>query len=363
MNERGWVNAHTHVYSGLAPFGMPPPAEPPRDFLDILGRVWWRLDCAIDEAALRAAARWYVADALLHGTTTLVDHHESPRLIEGSLDVIADACQELGIRALLCYGATERNGGRAEARRGLAECARFVRQNRRPLVRGMVGLHASFTVGHETLAEAAALCADLDAPCHVHVAEDLSDVADARRRGASDPLDRLQRAGALPPGSILAHGVHLGDAQVRQAEARRWWLVQNPRSNRGNRVGYPRALAASGRVALGTDGYPSDMRAELASLVEIARHYEPTTTPAALEGRLAAGAALVRERFGDDALDADAVETGPEVRGTAVPAVDRVVVGGRPSVRGGRLVSADLSEIRAHAEEQAARLWARMEAV
>src|SRR5512143_3781295 len=132
----GFVNAHTHLYSGLAPLGMPKPQPPPANFLEILERVWWPLDRALDEATLRAAARYYVAEALLRRTTALVDHHESPNFIEGSLDVLADACQELGMRAVLCYGATERNGGRQEARRGLAECRRFIEANTRPLIRG-----------------------------------------------------------------------------------------------------------------------------------------------------------------------------------------------------------------------------------
>src|SRR3989339_156222 len=128
----GLVNAHTHLYSGLAPLGMPveqgfspaPPVEQgfsPAPFLKILQRVWWRLDRALDDRSLRAAANLYVAEALLHGTTVVVDHHESPHFIEGSLDVLADACQSLGMRSLLCYGATERNGGREEALRGLEE--------------------------------------------------------------------------------------------------------------------------------------------------------------------------------------------------------------------------------------------------
>ena len=146
----GFVNAHTHLYSGLAPFGMPAPAEPPADFVAILENVWWKLDRALDARSLRAAARWYVAEALQLGTVGLIDHHESPNLIEGSLDILADACQAAGMPAVLCYGATERNGGRDEARRGLAECRRFIETNTRPLVRGVVGLHASFTVSDET---------------------------------------------------------------------------------------------------------------------------------------------------------------------------------------------------------------------
>jgi cytosine/adenosine deaminase-related metal-dependent hydrolase len=299
VSDAGFVNAHTHLYSGLAPFGMPAPAEAPPDFLAILERVWWKLDRALDARSLRISARWYVAEALRLGTVGLVDHHESPNLIEGSLDVLADACQAAGMPAVLCYGATERNGGRDEARRGLAECRRFIESNARPLVRGVVGLHASFTVSDETVREAAALCRELNTVVHVHVAEDRADVEDAVRRGWDGPLERLDRLGALPPGSILAHGVHLSGPQVRRAEQLGCWLVQNPRSNRGNRVGYPAALRASARVALGTDGYPSDLEAERAALLEdVPRNGDD---PAAAARRAQQGHALLAERFGGKA--------------------------------------------------------------
>jgi cytosine/adenosine deaminase-related metal-dependent hydrolase len=328
------VNAHTHVYSGLAPLGMPPPDPAPGSFLEILERVWWRLDRALDERALRAAARLYVAEALLHGTTVLVDHHESPSFIEGSLDVIADVCQALGMRALLCYGATERNDGRDEARRGLAECRRFILSNRRPLVRGAVGLHASFTVSDETIREAAGLCRELGSVLHVHVAEDRIDVDDAVRRGYPGPLERLEALGALPAGSILAHGVHLDSSQVRRASKLGCWIVQNPRSNRQNGVGYPVALRASARVALGTDGFVSDLDEEAAALrEEAAAHGDDSVTVAR---RLAAGRAMAAERFQTDVerhAPADIVE-----------------------------VRRMLPSIRAEAQEAAEALWTRMRA-
>jgi cytosine/adenosine deaminase-related metal-dependent hydrolase len=322
-----FVNAHTHLYSGLAPFGMPALEPPPTDFLQILARLWWRLDRALDARALRAAARWYVADALAHGTVALVDHHESPEFIEGSLDVLADACQELGMPAVLCYGATERNGGRDEARRGLAECRRFIEGNTRPLIRGVVGLHASFTVSDQTARDAGALCRSLGTVLHVHVAEDRADVADAGRRGWAGPLERLIRLDALPPGSILAHGVHLSSEQVREAERRGCWLVQNPRSNRGNRVGYPGALRQSRRVALGTDGWPSDPAAEGAALLDEARAHGDDL--AAAERRIGAGHALLAERF------------------DAVPAATRAA-------------QVDIEAIRAETATEARRLWSRM---
>jgi cytosine/adenosine deaminase-related metal-dependent hydrolase len=351
LSDPGWINAHTHIYSGLAPLGMPDPGTPPENFIQILERVWWRLDRALDERSLRAAARYYVAESLMLGTTTLIDHHESPEFIEGSLDVLADVCDELGMRALLCYGATERNGGRDEARRGLAECRRFIEANPRPRVRGVVALHASFTVSDETIREAGNLCRELGTVMHVHLAEDGADVADAKERGFPGPLQRLHELGALPEGSILAHGVWLEPHEVRLARDLGCWIVQNPRSNRGNRVGYPKALGESDRVALGTDGYPSDLREETDVLRGEAQEHGEDEGVAMR--RTETARQLVADRFGADALSGDAV-----VRDEA--GVREVTVGGRPVVRAGDLETGDLAGIRAEAREEARRLKERM---
>jgi cytosine/adenosine deaminase-related metal-dependent hydrolase len=262
------VNAHTHLYSGLVPLGMPAPKMEPQNFVEILERVWWRLDRALDADILRASAEYYVSEAHRHGAQGLIDHHESPALIENSLDIIADACQSLGMPAVLCYGATERNGGRAEAERGLAECKRFIEQNERPLVKGAVGLHACFTVSDETIREAATMARELDTVLHVHVAEDKADVADARERGYAGLIDRLAQCDAMLSGSIFAHGIHLSADEVKACAEAGIWIVQNPRSNRGNKVGYPQALAESTLVALGTDGYEADMQLEARTLHE-----------------------------------------------------------------------------------------------
>lgn len=355
----GAVNAHTHLYSALAPLGMPPPAQKPQTFLEILERIWWRLDCSLDEQSLRASARYGMAQALLSGTTTLVDHHESPNFIENSLEVLADCAQELGIRLVTTYGATERNGGAEEAQRGLNECERFIRKNRRSFVRGLVGLHASFTVSDETIRAAGALASELAVPVHVHVAEDAADVLDAQKRGYPGPLERLLELGALPAGSIVAHGVHLTKAQVQLAQAQGLWLVQNPRSNEGNQVGYPAALHASARVALGTDGWPSDMGEETAALLRLgAAHGESSEV---LQPRTQAGQVLAGVLFGRtmgelrERAAADVVVRIPEERPW------HVVVGGRRVVVAGELVTADAEEIHRKAAEAAKVLWRRME--
>jgi cytosine/adenosine deaminase-related metal-dependent hydrolase len=327
-----FVNAHTHLYSGLAPLGMPPPDASPQNFRQILERVWWRLDRAMDLDSLRAAARYYVAHARRDGTAALVDHHESPGVIDGSLDVIAEACEEFGLPAVLCYGATERNGGSDEARRGLDECRRFIRANRRPHIVGLVGLHASFTVSDHTIRAAGALCRDLDTVLHVHVAEDLADVEDARARGYGGPLQRLMALDALPAGSILAHGVHLTPDEVKMASDCGCWFVQNPRSNRQNQVGYPRGLSAAARVALGTDGFASNMADEARAVVEASA--EAGEAFGVVIGRLAAGWRLAEERLG---LSRQAIEAA---------------VGTAPA-------DADIAAVDAEARIQASRLWRR----
>jgi cytosine/adenosine deaminase-related metal-dependent hydrolase len=351
----GAICAHTHLYSGLARYGMPPAAPTPENFTQILERVWWRLDRALDAEALRASAQDYVARALLSGTTALIDHHESPNFIEGSLAVLAEACERLGMRALICYGATERNFGRDEAARGLEECRRVLASR---MVRGIVGLHASFTVSDNTVREAGNLARELGTVVHVHVAEDMADVDDARSRGFDGPLERLAALDALVPGSILAHGVHLSRAQVEMAAARSCWLVQNPRSNEGNRVGYAGNLRYSNRVALGTDGWNGDMAEEEAALFRLAKPYSDDRTAS----RLAAGNALIAERFGaitqplaPDALGDIVVRENGNLR--------HVIVGGRIVVENGRLTGGDMDAISANARKSAARLWDRMAAL
>ncbi len=353
--ESGAVCAHTHLYSGLARYGMPPATPAPRNFLEILQRIWWRLDRALDADSLRAGAMDYVARALLAGTTTLVDHHESPNLIEGSLAILAEVCEQLGMRALLCYGASERNFGPAEAQRGLQECRRVPSS---ALLRGLVGLHAGFTVSDETIRAAGQLAAELGTVVHVHVAEDAADCADAQARGYPGPLERLEQLGALSRGAILAHGVHLDREQVSHCAQKGYWLVHNPRSNEGNRVGYALNLGASDRVALGCDGWDADMRIEQEALARLAGAHADDRAQARLDN----GYALVAERFGGHPQS-----LGPGALADMVVRQDGlvkyVVVGGRLVVADGALVCGDFESIAAEAQRQAARLWQRMAAI
>ena len=153
----GLVCAHHHLYSALAR-GMPAPPKVATSFAQILEQVWWRLDTALDLEMIRWSAMLGALEALENGTTAIIDHHESPNAIEGSLDVIAEACAEVGVRSVLAYGITDRHGPDG-ARRGLVENERFIRAGGR----GLVGIHAALTWSGASLRAAPELAEDLGA--------------------------------------------------------------------------------------------------------------------------------------------------------------------------------------------------------
>jgi cytosine/adenosine deaminase-related metal-dependent hydrolase len=218
------------------------------------------LDRALDEESIRASAQVGGLEALLCGTTTVVDHHASPHAVDGSLDVVATALEELGIRSVLCYETSDRDGAEIAAA-GIRENERFLAQ-RRPLSRGMVGAHASFTLSTETLEACADLSERTGAGLHIHVAEDSSDQRDSLERFGIRVVARLAKAGVLREGALLAHCIHLEGAEVASVRKSGAWVAHNPTSNMNNSVGHAAAASLGDRVALGTDGIGADMFAE-----------------------------------------------------------------------------------------------------
>ena len=334
----GFVCAHHHLYSALAR-GMPAPPATPTDFASILEQVWWRLDTALDLDMIRACARLGATEALMAGTTGIVDHHESPSAIEGSLDVIAEACAEVGVAVVCAYGVTDRHGPDG-ARRGLAENERFVRAGGR----GMVGVHAAFTCTDDTLAAAAGLAADLGVGVHVHVAEGPPD-ADAGARLADLARDDW----------LLVHCVLL-DRDLPGT------IAHNPRSNMNNGVGYARPAARPNAVVLGTDGIGADMLEELRLAYVAHRADDVTASPDTAWAWLLAGHRLVPEAADDRVTwSYDGADDPWRVAFTPGMRALEVVSGkGEALLSDGRPTRVDVDEVRAHAAEQAARLFARL---
>jgi len=379
----GNVCAHTHLYSALAR-GMPYDLAPPDTFLQILQRVWWRLDRALDEDLVRASALAGGMEALLCGTTVLVDHHASPNAIDGSLDVIAGALEELGVRSVLCYETSDRDGPE-RAGAGLAENRRFavrVRREKPSLTRALVGAHASFTLSDGTLAACSDLARSLDIGLHVHAAEDAVDECDSLGYHGLRVVGRLAHAGALNGHTLLAHGVHLDDHEAALVQAADAFVAHNARSNMNNAVGRTRLDVLGRRVALGTDGIGADMFEESRAAFLRLREDDVHTGPGWSLDRLAAGAGFVGEAFGERRLGT--IETGAPadlvvldydapvpvdartfpghwIFGLGSRCVRDVMVAGEWVVLDRRLTRVDQQELAAHAREEALRLWTRLE--
>ena len=261
----GLVCAHTHLYSALAR-GMPAPPRAPTNFKEILELIWWRLDRALDEETIYWSAMAGAMDAARAGTTCLFDHHASPSYINGSLQIVREAIEKVGLRAVLCYEVTDR-GGVSERDQGLKENRAFLNwssrapsvTNQPSLFRAMVGAHASFTLSDESLDACAGLMRECDAGLHIHAAEDLCDAEDAKAKYGMGVVERLAKHGALNERTILAHGVHLSDRDIDIADSAGVWFAHNPRSNMNNQVGYAPVAKFGERVVLGTDGIGADV--------------------------------------------------------------------------------------------------------
>ena len=334
----GLVCAHHHLYSALAR-GMPAPPQTPTTFLGVLEQIWWRLDSALDLEMLEWSAKLGALEALEAGCTAIIDHHESPNAIEGSLTVIADACAAVGVRVVAAYGVTDRHGADG-ARRGLDENERFLAAGGR----GMVGVHAAFTCSDDTLVAAAELAVRHGVGVHIHVAEGPDDA------GA---VERL--AGLSADDWLLIHGVHLPDDH-----GLRGTIVHNPRSNMNNSVGYARPARFENPVALGTDGIGADMLAEFQLAFVAARADDVTFSPDTAWSWLEQGWELVPEARADRVRwSYEPIEPWHLAYTPTVRAID-VDIDGEPALRNGVSTRIDPVEVRAKAAEQAARLHARL---
>lgn len=281
----GLINAHAHFYGSFAR-GMALKDPPPQTFRQVLERLWWRLDKALDPESTYLSALLGGIAAIRSGCTTVIDHHASPRAIPGSLDRVARAAGELGLRACLCYEVSDRDGPEA-ARAGIAENVRFLERTG-GLIQGKFGLHAAFTLTDDTLRAAREAAAACDAGFHIHCAEGPEDGAASRVHHGMKVVERLLSQGILGPKSIVAHCVHIDEAEMGLLAESGTTVSHQPHSNMGNAVGWSRILRLRERgvrTALGTDGYNWDMLETMHTAAVL--HSHSTGVPGAGVGELA----------------------------------------------------------------------------
>ena len=272
----GLINAHTHIYSGLAR-GLSINGHDPHTFYQVLNGMWWNIDRHLDLEGTRASAYATIIDCIKNGVTTIFDHHASYFQTPGSLFAIAEVAGEMGIRANLCYEVSERDGAKKcqEAIEENAAFARWAHEQQDDMIKAMFGGHALFTISDETF-EKMARANDGLTGFHIHVCEGSTDREDSWNRYGMRPIDRLKKHGILGPKTILGHCIELTDDELDVIAETDTMCVTNPESNMGNAVGVAPVLKMFQKgilVGLGTDAYTHDMLESLKVELIIQRHH------------------------------------------------------------------------------------------
>ncbi|NNG26808.1 MAG: putative aminohydrolase SsnA [Ignavibacteriaceae bacterium] len=254
----GLVCSHNHFYSSLAR-GMLATIKPSGNFVEMLENLWWKLDRALDDKLLYCSGMIGALDAIKSGTTAVVDHNSSPNFIKGSLSVLREAFEENGLRGILCYEITDRNG-KTGMKDGLQESLDFADSIKdTDLIEAAIGGHASFSLSDESLKNISEVVKKTGKGFHIHVGEDKYDADHSEENYSKSILERLDSFNLLNGKSILAHGIWLNEKDLQILNKRKSFLVHNPRSNMNNHVGYLKSISEVKNLAIGTDGIGADM--------------------------------------------------------------------------------------------------------
>lgn len=379
----GWINAHMHYYSSFAR-GLGK-AAPSKNFPEILNNLWWRLDKKLSLEDCYYSTMVANILAIKHGTTTLIDHHASPFAARGSLNEVAKAVIDTGLRASLCYELSDRDGEEI-AQDGIDENLDFIKQKKSSQLHAMFGMHASFTISDKTLKKACELAHANRAGIHIHCAEDISDQNETIKMCGKRVVERLHDVGALGKNSICAHAIHISEKEMDLLSKSETMVVHNPQSNMNNSVGVANIFELLKRnilVGLGTDAMTTNMLEELrASMwVHHLNSKDPSVGFMETTGLLVHGNRKITKRlFGEMGIGevkeggvadiilvdyhtptefSDETFLGHLVFGISQERVDTTIASGKVLMEDKKLTMIDEESVMAKALECSKKLWSR----
>jgi putative selenium metabolism protein SsnA len=365
---KSFAVGHHHAYSALVR-GMGVPKKSPRNFQEILQYIWWTIDKHLDRELIESSALVTAMECVRTGSTFIIDHHSSPFAVSGSLEIIAGAFEKVGISHLLCYEISDRDS-KAIAREGLDETESYLIDNQ-----GLVGLHASFTVGEETLDQALGLMNKTGSGIHIHVAEDTCDQELCLKDYDKRVVERLAESGVLAsPKTILVHCLHLDEKERELISNSTVWVVENCESNLNNNVGNFNGAGLGENIMLGTDGMHSDMLQSTKAAFFAGKHFDNITAESAYRRLRNVHRYLSENGFRGDGdnnlviLDYDSPTPVTHENfishllfGITSRHVTDVISGGRLIVKDRKLTTIDEQMVLNESKRQAARLWEKID--
>ena len=380
------INAHNHIYSSLAR-GISIKNHNPKNFIDILEGLWWNLDNHLTLEDDKLSAKVTYLNCIENGVTTVFDHHASYAKTDGSLIELAKVAKDYKLRTCLCYEISDRNG-EDEMKKAVKENVDFIHyanEDKTDMLKGTMGLHASFTLSDETLRYVVEQTPE-GCGYHVHIAEGIDDLEDSLEKYGVRTVERLHAMGILGPKTVAGHCIYIDDREMDLLKATDTMVVHNPESNMGNAVGAPDVLKIFHKgilIGLGTDGYTNDMieSYKVANILQKHLHKDPNCAWGEIPTMLFEHNAKIANRFFDTPLgklkkgyaadiilvDYDPITPLNEqtlnshiLFGMNGLNVTTTICNGEILMRDRKLLHIDKAKVMEESRTQAAALWARV---
>ncbi len=343
-------------------------------------------DVLVTPAEVEALTAFALARGLRLGTTLFVEHLRAPRAVEEALSAQGRTAERLGARLINSHASTsvdegapgpaqvEANARYAEARRG------------HPLVRGALGVYASFCADDELLRRAGRLKEELSVGAHFRMAENDDDLALTWARHNARVVTRFEAFGLLGGGSVGAYARAIDRTEAARLAKSRTLIALGPRNAQttegGTVLGMEAVLVSQNLVGLGTGGVCSlwdEISAAFAAVMALSRAGRMLDPDNLLAAFVSGGPSeLCSMTFG---VPSGTVEVGsladlvvfdlvpPQEAGDARPhlmlqlgfsPVAWTIVDGRVVVREGQLLGADFVQLARDAARAVEAVWARL---
>lgn len=277
LSMPGLINTHTHIGMTLL-----------RSFADDMELMpWlndaiWPAEAKMSDEDIYWGSKLAIAEMIQSGITTFADMYSS-------MEEVARAVAESGIRANLCRGALAITDSDDHSIRENRELFQHWHNGADGRIKVWVGPHAPYTCPPEYFAKLVALAKELGTGLHIHVAETLDEIQQIKEGYNQTPVEYLLANGAFEVPVLAAHCVHLTEKDMAILAQYNAGVAHNPASNMKLASGVapvPQLLAQGVNVGLGTDGPSSNNSLNLfrdmtlCSFVHKVNTMDPTTLKA-----------------------------------------------------------------------------------
>ncbi len=245
----GLVNTHNHAAMTLL-----------RSFADDMELMpWlteriWPAEAKMKDEDIYWGSLLAMAEMIASGTTTFADMYSS-------MDKVAQAAAEIGIRADLSRGCIESTDHHFNSIRENKDLFEKWHNQADGRIHVRFGPHAPYTCPPDYLSKILETAQDCQAGVHVHVAETFDEIRQIREGYDKTPVAYLNDLGTFERPTLAAHCVHVTEEDLDILAAHQVSVAHCPVSNMKLSSGtapVPQMLAKQITVSLGTDGASSN---------------------------------------------------------------------------------------------------------